>query len=161
MKYSIALIILLLIACNPSSQQSENAEPTLEAPVNLDLSEEGAKKSINKVLSVQQDAWNDGDIDAFMEGYWNSDELIFIGRSGVNKGWQTTLDNYKKGYPDKAAMGQLSFEVIQLDQLSQKVYRMIGRYTLKREKDEPTGIFTLIWKYIDGRWLIVSDQTCG
>ena len=120
-----------------------------------------SSKEIKKVLNQQQAAWNKGDIDAFMEGYWNSEELTFIGRSGVNKGWQTTLDNYKKGYPDKDAMGKLSFDVVQLDSLSNEVYRMIGTYKLQRKEDEPSGIFTLIWQLKDGKWLITSDQTCG
>jgi len=96
-----------------------------------------------------------------MEGYWNSEELTFIGRTGINKGWQTTLENYKKGYPDKAAMGKLTFKVMQLDSLSNKVYRMIGTYALEREKDNTTGIFTLIWQYKNDQWLITSDQPCG
>lgn len=118
-------------------------------------------KEIETVLFDQQEAWNKGDIDAFMEGYWNSEELTFIGRSGVNKGWETTLANYKKGYPDKETMGKLSFEVVQLDSLSNEVYRMIGKYKLERKDDEPSGIFTLIWQLKNGKWLITSDQTCG
>lgn len=76
-------------------------------------------------------------------------------------GWQKTLDNYKKSYPDKATMGKLSLEIIKLDILSTEAAIMIGRFTLLREKDKPTGLFTLIWKKIDGKWLITSDQTCG
>ena len=102
-----------------------------------------------------------GDIDAFMEDYWKSDKLQFIGSKGVTYGWQQTKDNYKRGYPDLATMGQLSFEIIKIDILSDAAAIMIGRYTLTRAKDQPTGLFTLIWKKIDGRWLIVSDQTCG
>lgn len=118
-------------------------------------------KEITKVLLDQQNAWNAGNIDVFMQGYWQSDSLTFIGSKGLTYGWQKTLENYKKGYPDLATMGQLSFEIIKIDILSDAAAIMIGRYTLTREKDQPTGLFTLIWKKIDGRWLIVSDQTCG
>jgi hypothetical protein len=118
-------------------------------------------KEITKVLLDQQNAWNAGNIDVFMQGYWQSDSLTFIGSKGLTYGWQKTLKNYKKGYPDLATMGQLSFEIIKIDILSDAAAIMIGRYTLTRAKDQPTGLFTLIWKKINGRWLIVSDQTCG
>ena len=116
---------------------------------------------IMQVFNEQEAAWNRGDIPAFMEGYWKSEELTFIGSSGLNKGWQTTLDNYKKNYPDKATMGKLSFDVLKVDHINQDACYLIGRYTLVREKDRPTGLFTLLWKKINGKWVIVSDQTCG
>ena len=116
---------------------------------------------IKKVLFDQQAAWNSGDIEAFMEGYWNSPELSFIGKSGITKGWDETLLNYKKGYPNKDAMGQLTFEVKKLRALSESVCIMNGKYTLQRKTDQPSGYFTLIWEKIDGRWLITSDHTSG
>lgn len=144
-------VFVFFIACT-----SENSLKPLSR-----INSSDAKQSIEKVLYDQQASWNKGDIDAFMKGYWNSPQLTFIGRSGVNKGWQTTLENYKKGYPDKETMGSLSFEVVQLDSLSNEVYRMIGKYTLERKEDKPSGIFTLIWQFKNGQWLITSDQTCG
>ncbi|MBK8628603.1 MAG: nuclear transport factor 2 family protein [Saprospiraceae bacterium] len=118
-------------------------------------------QEISKVLMAQQTDWNNGDIDAFMQGYWKSDSLTFIGSKGLTYGWQKTLENYKKSYPDSNAMGKLTFEIIRLDVLSDTAAIMIGRYTLVRVTDQPTGLFTLIWKKINGRWLIISDQTCG
>ncbi len=118
------------------------------------------KEAIKKVLYKQQAEWNRGDITAFMDGYWRSEELTFIGSRGLTKGWEATLANYKKGYPDKAAMGELSFEILILDVLSTDAARMVGRYTLKREKDTPSGLFTLIWRKINNQWVIVADQTC-
>src|SRR3981081_4880143 len=76
------------------------------------------EKEIRKVLTDQTLAWNHGDLDAFMQTYWKNDSLMFIGKSGVTHGWQQTLDNYKNGYPDTAAMGKLSFEIIQVKKLS-------------------------------------------
>lgn len=116
---------------------------------------------IKTVLDDQQYAWNAGNIDEFMLGYWQSDSLTFIGSKGLTYGWQKTLETYKKSYPDKATMGQLHFEVLKLDVLSDEAAIMIGRYTLIREQDQPTGLFTLVWKLINGKWVIVSDQTCG
>lgn len=110
---------------------------------------------------MQEQAWSDGDVHQFMEGYWKSANLSFVGRSGINKGWQTTLDNYIKGYPTKDAMGKLTFDILEMNRISDNAYHMIGRYTLVREKDKPTGLFTLIWKYINGKWVIVSDHTSG
>lgn len=116
--------------------------------------------SIKQVMKQQEIDWNNGDLEGFMEGYWKSDSLKFIGSRGINKGWQATLDSYKKGYPDKKTMGTLQFEVIKLEALSPTVCHMIGRYTLIRENDKPSGVFTLVWKLIDGKWVIVIDQTC-
>ena len=110
---------------------------------------------------MQEKAWSDGDVHQFMEGYWKSENLSFVGRTGINKGWQTTLDNYIKGYPTKDAMGKLTFDILEFNQVSNHAYHMIGRYTLVRKEDTPTGLFTLIWKFIDGKWLIVSDHTSG
>lgn len=128
---------------------------------NKGMSNVDAESEIRSVMQMQETAWGAGDIPQFMEGYWKSTELSFVGKSGINKGWQTTLDNYKRGYPNQDAMGQLSFEILEMNRLSVDAYHMIGRYTLVRTADQPTGLFTLIWKYIDGRWLIVSDHTSG
>lgn len=116
---------------------------------------------IKAVMQQQQNNWNKGDIDAFMLGYWNNEKLTFIGSNGLTHGWQTTLENYKKGYPDKATMGELNFDIIGLKRLSSEYYHMIGKYTLKREKDESSGYFTLLWEKINGEWKIIIDQTCG
>jgi hypothetical protein len=115
---------------------------------------------IKRILYLQQTHWNRGDIDAFMNGYWRSEELTFIGSKGIKYGWSATLAQYKKSYPDKATMGQLNFEIITLELLGTDAARMIGKYTLTREKDMPSGHFTLFWRKIDKKWLIISDQTC-
>lgn len=114
---------------------------------------------IKKVMQLQQEAWNRADINTFMEGYWKSDSLKFIGRNGVTYGWQTTLENYKKGYPTPEAMGQLTFTIVSLDVLADDSAFMIGRWKLKRTNDEPGGHFTLLWRKIDKKWVIVADHT--
>lgn len=116
---------------------------------------------IKSVLVAQQEAWNEGDIDKFMLGYWNDNELSFIGSKGVTKGWRTTLQNYHKGYPNQDAMGKLHFDVLEIDVLSHNAAYMIGKYTLKRKEDSPSGYFNLLWKKVEGNWLIVSDHTSG
>lgn len=125
------------------------------------ISNQTAEADIRSVMKMQEQAWSDGDVHQFMEGYWKSEDLSFVGRTGINKGWQTTLDNYIKGYPTKDAMGILTFDILEMNRVSNHAYHMIGRYTLVRKEDKPTGLFTLIWKYIDGHWVIVSDHTSG
>lgn len=116
---------------------------------------------IETVIKNQQDAWNNGNLEEFMEGYWKNKKLKFVGSRGITYGWKTTLNNYKKSYPNPKIMGKLYFEVDLIERLSSDTYYLIGRYTLTREKDTPTGYFNLIWKKINGKWKIVSDMTCG
>ena len=120
---------------------------------------EANKLEISKVLNAQEAAWNSGDIDAFMKGYWNSPQLSFTGARGVTKGWNQTLANYKKAYPDKATMGILTFTVTDTRNLGPDSYSMLGKYELQRENDKPHGYFSLIWQRINGQWLITSDHT--
>ena len=117
------------------------------------------EKSIQNVLDLQVEAWNNGDIDSFMKGYWKSEELCFIGASGVSYGWNQVLENYKKGYPDKEAMGKLSFDILEKRALSSDHYMVLGKFQLDRKFDMPNGSFSLIWRKIDGNWKIISDHT--
>lgn len=114
---------------------------------------------IKQILNKQTEAWNKGDIDAFMQTYWKNDSLVFVGKSGVTYGWQNTFDNYRKGYPDKTAMGQLQFTVIRIESLSDQVYNVIGKWHLTRTIGNLQGHYTLIIKKINGKWLIVQDHS--
>lgn len=114
--------------------------------------------SVVKNMKAQEKAWNNGDIKGFMEHYWNDDSLKFIGSKGITYGWQKTYDNYVKGYPNKEAMGILTFTIIEASQLSKTSIYVIGKWELS--KDKPVGgYFTLLWKKIKGKWVIVSDHT--
>lgn len=116
--------------------------------------------AVKKVLHEQSIAWNKGNIDAYMEGYWRSPKLQFIGSRGLTYGWQQTLDNYKKSYPDQATMGQLTFDVLEVEQLSRKVVMLSGKYTLDRAaKENLSGYFLLVWKKIKGKWVVIADHT--
>src|ERR1700757_3894342 len=117
------------------------------------------KDAIVKVLDDQRIAWNKGDIEGFMQGYWKSDSLMFIGKTAPVYGWQSTLDRYKKTYPDKAAMGQLTFDIIQVQILDNSNAFVLGGWHLKRDKDAPGGYFTLWFRKINGEWKIVCDHT--
>ncbi|WP_457269373.1 YybH family protein [Pedobacter sp. UYEF25] len=111
------------------------------------------------VLHTQQTAWNNGDIERFMKGYLKSDSLLFIGSNGPTYGWQTTLDNYKKSYPDKAAMGKLTFDIKKVTVLAGDAAFVMGSWSLKRATDNPHGFFTLLFKKKDGQWKIAVDHT--
>jgi ketosteroid isomerase-like protein len=115
-------------------------------------------REILAVMDLQEQAWNKGEIDVFMLGYWQSDSLMFVGKNGINYGWRTTLNNYKKSYPDKAAMGKLEFDILKLEVNGNSAY-MLGKWSLLRKDDNPNGHFTLYWKKIDGQWLITIDHT--
>ncbi len=118
-------------------------------------------EQIRSNMEAQQAAWNSGSLDDFMAYYWKSPELSFIGSRGITRGWQQTLDNYVKAYPDKATMGRLAFEVLELRALGKESAYMIGKYTLYREKDQPSGYFNLIWEKKNGQWVVTSDHTGG
>ncbi len=114
---------------------------------------------IKHILFQQEADWNNGDIDAFMKAYWKSEELQFGGAYGITRGWQQTLENYKRGYPDKETMGRLSFQIKDMTQQSEQVVSLTGSWILHREDDSPGGHFLLIWRKIDGEWKIVVDHT--
>jgi ketosteroid isomerase-like protein len=140
----ILLFTLLLFVANALSGQN-----------NLD------EDAIKTMMLQQSKDWNDGNIDAFMQGYWQSDSLMFVGSRGITYGWQATLDNYKKGYPDRATMGKLKFEFLKTDFFEQNsTCWLLGKWHLTRpEKGNVGGYFTLMLKKINGKWLIVSDHT--
>ena len=119
------------------------------------ISEENA---IRELLLRQEVAWNDGKIDEFMEGYWKSDSLMFVG-SRITHGWDSTMTRYRRTYPDLDAMGKLKFTLYNFKFVSGDACLVTGRYRLKRTADEPTGMFTLLLKKIGGGWVIVYDHT--
>lgn len=115
-------------------------------------------KDVENNMKAQELAWNNADISGFMKYYWKSDSLKFIGSKGITYGWQKTYDNYVKGYPTKEAMGILTFTIKEITQLSKTSIYVIGQWNLKKEKSSG-GYFTLLWKKINGQWVIVSDHT--
>ncbi len=117
------------------------------------------KAAVEKVLFAQQAAWNEGNLEKYMEGYWKSDSLKFIGKKGITYGWQATLSNYKKSYPDKATMGTLAFTLLEEQGLGKDYFMVIGKWQLQREKDAPGGYFSLLFRRFNGYWYIIADHT--
>ena len=114
---------------------------------------------IQSVLTAQQDAWNRGDIAAFMNGYARSASTVFISPDEVSRGWETVRDRYRVKYSDRTKMGTLSFSEIEVTMLSPDAAVVLGRWQLKRANDEPHGRFTLIFKRLPEGWRIVHDHT--
>ena len=141
MKSISLLVIISFVVLNATSAQST------------------ATKEITKVLAAQDEAWNRGDIEGFMQTYWQSDSLMFIGKSGITYGWQKTLDNYKRGYPDTAAMGKLRFELIEIKKISNTNYFVVGKWFLTRTIGDVNGAFTLLLRKINNKWVIIADHS--
>jgi len=118
-----------------------------------------SEKAVRNILEQQSAAWNKGDLKGFMKGYWENDSLMFIGKSGVTYGWQHTLDNYRKNYPDAAAMGRLTFTILKVKSLSDRYQEVIGKWHLDREKGMLEGHFTLLFQKIKNEWVIVMDHS--
>jgi hypothetical protein len=136
-------ISVYMIACSPPG-------------TSFDREEELA--AIRAMLQHQEDDWNAGSIEGFMAGYWPSDSLVFIS-SEVTYGWDAALARYKKNYPDKETMGKLTFTFHHFNFLSPNACVVTGRYHLQRAADTPSGVFTLVVKKINEKWLVVYDHT--
>lgn len=115
--------------------------------------------AVKNILNNQIIAWNTGNINDFMQGYWQSDSLMFIGKSGITYGWQKTLNNYKKNYPDTASMGKLDFTILNTKRLSPLYYFVVGKWHLKRTIGDLSGHFTLLFKKIKNSWVIIADHS--
>jgi ketosteroid isomerase-like protein len=114
---------------------------------------------ILSLLSAQEKAWNEGDIHQFMHGYWENDSLVFVGKSGLTYGYNNTLANYIKGYPDKTYMGKLKFTILSMQPLGKQFYRVIGKWALTRTVGNLNGHYTLLLQKINGSWKIISDHS--
>ena len=114
---------------------------------------------IRSILSAQQDAWNRGDIDGFMNGYARSRSTIFVSEDAARRGWETVRARYKKKYPDRAKMGLLAFSNLEITPVSAEAAVVLGRWKLKRAQDQPHGRFTLIFRKSADGWRIVHDHT--
>lgn len=137
--------ISALILWHLSVPQAENRAPDSAA--------------ITAVLNAQVVAWNRGDVDAFLQGYWRSPEVSFAGASGFTKGWDSVRDRYKKNYADRAAMGTLDFSGLEFRFLGPDAALVLGHWHLKREKGDVGGVFSLVWQRFPEGWRIVHDHT--
>jgi hypothetical protein len=136
-------------SCGDKKQQKEDVS---QNPTEI--------KAIKEILNAQKECWNNGDIDGFMEGYWNSEELIFTSLSHEPAfGWKNTLERYKNSYPTKESMGELKLEFLDLKLISKNTASLKGKWELIRESDNPNGLFWLYLQKFDEKWLITKDST--
>lgn len=140
MKLFLSCFLMLFIFCNANAALKD-------------------EQQIKVVLQLQSEAWNKGDIDAYMKGYWNNDKLQFIGKNGPTYGYQQTLERYKRSYPDAETMGQLQFTLLEIKPLSASYYFVTGKWELHRKAGDISGYFTLLFKKFGSKWLIVSDHS--
>lgn len=141
--FSIAAFLMFHLSCNTSTTRKDVAS------------------SVLMVLKNQEEAWNRGDLEKYMEGYFSSDSLRFASGAKVSYGWNETLSGYQKSYPDLEAMGRLTFSEIDIDVLSDSSAIVFGRWELERKNDHPNGLFTLLFKLKNQDWRIVHDHTSG
>lgn len=142
----VVLAVLLLVALSLVAQRMRQFDARQDA-------------EIRAVLDVQVAAWNRGDIEGFMQGYWKSDETVFVSGDTVTRGWQTVLDRYKKGYSTPEKMGALTFSDLEIKPLGRNYAVALGRWELKRPGDNPHGRFTLIFRRTADGWRIIHDHT--
>ena len=117
------------------------------------------RAAITRILEAQQNNWNQGNVDAFLEGYWHSPDLTFSGSSGIARGWDGVLARYKKNYPDRAAMGQLDFSGLEFRFLGNDAALVLGHWHLARATGDVGGVFSLVWQRFPEGWRIVHDHT--
>ena len=129
------------------------------APPRLPAQTSDPPGEISRVLAAQQDAWNRGDVRAFMDGYWNSPDVTFSGSSGVTRGWAAVLARYQQRYGTKAAMGQLRFSDLEIRSLGPSSALVLGTWHLHRASGDIGGVFTLVFEHFPAGWKIVHDHT--
>ena len=145
MKACIIISMFLFLSCQPPQ------------PVRDMAADEAA---IRDVIDASQIAWNNGDLEGFMESYWKSDSLQFYSKRGQDTGWQETLESYRRTYSDLSLMGSLHFEILSVSPIAEGVYIVLGKYTVTRKANTLEGSFTLLFKQKGGKWVAVYDHTC-
>ncbi len=155
MKYVLPFVFALLcLSC--ISIKADVTTDSIEKSDSHELAEAG----IRLVMEAQEIAWNNHNLEGFMQGYWKSDQLKFYGSNGLTLGWDNTLANYKKGYPTKAESGTLKFVLNDISKIEGDNYWVMGEYHLIRKVGNADGVFIIIFKKINGEWKIVADMSC-
>ena len=154
------ILIAILLSQNLFAQNTNTTKQEANIDVTITYeSEQDNIKAIQAILQNQTAAWNKGDLDAFMAGYWKNDSLVFIGQSGPTYGYKNTLANYKKNYPDSNYMGKLHFDIVSIKPLSKNHFFVIGKWYLKRSVGDVNGVYTLVFRKTKTGWKIISDHS--
>ena len=147
-KYTWYIMILVAFAfgCNEAAKE--------DMPNITDFQE-----AVSTKMKAQENAWNEGDLEGFMSAYWKSDSLSFIGKSGLKRGWTTTLENYQRSYATPEEMGQLVFKNEVVDLVDSKTGWVVGMWQLNRVSDTLSGYYSLIWQRRAEGWVIIADHS--
>jgi hypothetical protein len=148
---TLAVLSVCLLYC----AQTETSKGTI---VNETAPIDSIESSINAIILGQAEAWNQGDLVRFMSAYWKDDQLTFSSGGETHRGWQVTLDRYRSRYPDKKTMGKLTFSNLETQLLGTDNAMTLGQWQLARDKPVG-GNFTLVWKKLDGSWVIIHDHS--
>ena len=155
------LSIYLIISCNNTENNLNVTIKTKDSEkTHINNAQDQQKAEITNTLYLQKKYWNNGDIDGFMQGYWNSEDLIFT--SAKHKpayGWKNTLERYKESYPDIYSMGELKFDIVEVELISDTTSKIYGGWELIRMNDHPIGEFWLDLRKFNNIWLITKDST--
>ena len=145
LKFNYILLLLVVLNCKPSSLKNYK-----------DSCEE-----INDLMYEQEESWNKGNIEDFMKKYWRNDSLIFIGKSGINYGWNKTTSNYKKSYPSQNLMGLLHFNNIKCLSINDTTHIISGQWNISRLESSKNvgGYYSLMWIKKENGWRIVYDHS--
>jgi uncharacterized protein (TIGR02246 family) len=150
--------VLILTFCGLTPSATSGDEPASHQ-ADRQVKRPADRGAIRAVLDAQEEAWNRGDIDAFLKGYWHSPDLTFSGSNGIFRGWDAVMARYKKNYPGRSAMGTLDFSNLEFRFLGPDAVLVLGHWYLKREKDEIGGVFTLVFQRFPEGWRIIHDHT--
>ena len=145
LKFNYILLLFVVLNCKPNSLKNYK-----------DSCEE-----INGLMYEQEESWNNGNIEDFMKKYWKNDSLIFIGKSGINYGWNKTTSNYKKSYPSRNLMGLLHFNNIKCLPINDTTHIISGQWNISRLDSSKNvgGYYSLMWIKKENGWRIVYDHT--
>ena len=139
--------LLGTLRLNVAAAQTAPAPATTPAP------------AIRQVLDAQVAAWNRGDVDAFLDGYWKSESTVFSGTQGILRGWQALRERYRRSYPDRLAMGTLSFTGLEVTPLCPDAALVLGHWRLDRAAGPIGGVFSLVLRRLPEGWRIIADHT--
>lgn len=146
------LCAALMLSSGCALREGRPFEPTLRP-------EPSAVREVQAVLDLQTEAWNRGDLNAFMAYYWRSPDLTFSSGGATTRGWDATAERYRRRYPDAAAMGRVSFDGIEYFQLDERAMLVLGNWRLQRGDESFGGNFSLALRRFDEGWRIVHDHT--
>jgi ketosteroid isomerase-like protein len=159
MRLATLLVPLVLLLASPRRLCVSQAPSAGREQNGSDAQLAAEQEAIRALLTAQVSDWNRGDVRAFMQGYWSSPKTEFVGSNGILRGWRTVLERYRKQYPDRAAMGHLSFSGLEINALAPDAALVVGHWQLKRQSDAPGGVFTLVLKKFPEGWRIINDHT--